>query len=318
LLRCVFGIASIAIVALAVLIPWHRILDTASLAKALQLPPLNGSESADDTLRAMLELSAAVTQSNAELVDQLSDSNTDHRTAAFQSLCTRIQGLGTNRAALSQRIALVQLLQTVPTDAHEVSRMRGLLASQLLHGLALNDPAIQSTRQALIAMLEADLPLDSEPTASTNPSKLSQPTVRVVPVDRSLRIAGMDQLPLRDVLYLTQSQQAKRVDAAIAELRRRGFDSPKIETLFELAHIPFMDPSHVEQRVNSVFGADARSVLEWLSLGEQPPAGTSASGARALGESSHAAIAESGWLASGASPASSQWPDRAQNKDPQR
>lgn len=320
LLRCVFGLALFSMVALGALLPWHRILDTSPFAKALRLPPLSGSESAEDTLRTMLELSAAVTQSNADLVDQLSHANTDHRTAAFQSLCARIQCLGTNRAAISQRIALVQLLQTVPTDAQEVSQMRGLLASQLLQGLALNDPAIQSTRQALIAMLEADFPLDSDydPAAPTTLSTLSKPTVRVLPVDRSLRIAGMEQLPLRVVFSLTQSQQAKRVDAAIAELRRRGFDASKIETLFELARGNAMEPSQLEQRVNSVFGHDAPSVLEWLSPGEKATVGTSASDVRSLAQSSHAAIAQSAWLTADASSDASQWPDHVQNKDPQR
>lgn len=318
LLRLGFGLSSIALVVLGAWIPWHRILDVEPLAQALRLPAMQGSESAEDTLRTMLELSAAVTQSNAELVDQLCVSNMDDRTAAFQSLCTRIQSLGTNRAAISQRIALVQLLQTVPAQDQEVSRMRGLLASQLLQGLALNDPAIQSTRQALIAMLDADSHLESEPTASSAPSKLRTPTARVVPVDRSLRIAGVEQLPLRDVLSLTQSQQSKRVDAAISELRRRGFNSRKIETLFELAHGSSTAPSHVEVQVHSVFGDDAPSVLEWLALSKQKLDGPSAMSERSLAASSHAGIAESAWLASGASPATSQWPDRAQNKDPQR
>jgi hypothetical protein len=317
--RCVFGFALIALVALGSQLLWLRILDTPPIAKALRLP-FNGSESAEDTLRTMLELSAAVTQSNAELVDQLSDESSDHRTAAFQSLCARIQGLGTNRAALSQRIALVQLLQTVPADSQEVSQMRGLLASQLLQGLALNDPAIQSTRQALIAMLEADSPFDSDskPAASTIRSKRRASTVRVIPVDRSFHIAGMEQLPLRDVYALTQSQQAKRVDAALAELRRRGFDALKIETICELARGTTIEPSQLEQRINSVFGHDAQSVLAWLSLGRTASVGTNASDVRSLAESPRTALAESAWLASDASSDSSQWPDHPQNKDPQR
>jgi hypothetical protein len=92
----------------------------------------------------------------------------------------------------------------------------------------------------------------------------------------------------------------------------------KIETIFELARSTSMQPLHLEQRVNSVFGHDAQSVLEWLSLGGKTIVGTSASDVRSLAESSHAAIAESAWLASGASPDSSQWTDHAQNKDPQR
>jgi hypothetical protein len=147
---------------------------------------------------------------------------------------------------------------------------------------------------------------------------LNKPTVRVVPVDRSPRIAGIEQLPLRDVFSLTQSQQAKRVDAAIAELRRRGFDSVKIETIFELARSTSTHPSHLELRVNALFGDDAQSVLEWLSLVGKATVGTDASHVHSLAELSHASIAESAWLAAGAPADSSQWTDHAQNKDPQR
>lgn len=211
------------------------------------------------------------TQSNAVLIEQLATSDAESRLVAFQSLCGRIDGLSTHRTSFSQRIALVQMLQSVPTTDPEVSRMRGLLASQLLQGLALNDPAIQSSREALVAMLdtptttlkpslEIETPIESslDPSASVQAgSPIATKTVAAM--------HGLQNLSLEQVLRLVQSRQSKIVNAATLELRRRGLDDAKLELVFAMAHGSRVARLAAMDSADQRFGVESVPLLIWMA-----------------------------------------------------
>ena len=224
-------------------------------------------ERTEDTLRTMIELSALAAQSNANLIDQLSSHDPETRTAAFQSLCTRIDSLGAHRSSVPQRITIVQMLQAVPTDDAEVSRMRGLLASQLLLGLALNDPAIQSAREALIAMVE---PISSPSKDRDRKPEISHSTGldsgTPYPTNKPANpIRGVERLGLRDLLGMLRSSQSKMVSAATQELKHRGYDDFNLDVIFELAYGEGSQQLALLPQLESVFGADLVPALQWLS-----------------------------------------------------
>jgi hypothetical protein len=224
-------------------------------------------ERTEDTLRTMIELSALAAQSNANLIDQLSSHDPETRSAAFQSLCTRIDSLGAHRSSVPQRITIVEMLQAVPTDVAEVNRMRGLLASQLLLGLALNDPAIQSAREALIAMVEPisspsknlDRKLETSHTTGLDSSTPNPTTKTANP------IRGVERLGLRDLLRMLRSSQSKMVSAATQELKRRGYDDFNLDVIFELTYGNGSQQLALLPQLERVFGEDLVPALQWLS-----------------------------------------------------
>lgn len=230
------------------------------------------AESSEDTLRTIMELSAIATQSNAVLVEQLATSDAESRLVAFQSLCGRIDGLSTHRTSLSQRIALVQMLQSIPTTDPEVSRMRGLLASQLLQGLALNDPAIQSSREALVAMLDTPnstlkptLEIETSIESSVENPSASDQADNTKATTTVAAMHGLQNLSLEQVLRLVQSRQAKIVNAATTELRRRGLDEAKLELVFAMAHGSRAARLAAMDRADQRFGVESVPLLIWMA-----------------------------------------------------
>lgn len=230
------------------------------------------AESSEDTLRTMMELSAMATQSNSVLIKQLATADAESRLAAFQSLCGRIDGLSTHRTSLSQRIALVHMLQSVPTTDAEVSRMRGMLASQLLRGLALNDPAIQSTREALVAMLDAPtstpnstLEIETSTESSYESASASVQVGNTPSTSAMAAMHGLQNLSMEQVLRLIQSRQSRIVKAATLELRRRGLDDAKLELVFAMAHGSRAARLEAMESADQRFGVESVPLLIWMA-----------------------------------------------------